>query len=259
MRKNTVKEKLAAGDIAIGTMVFESNTPGIASIIEQTGAEFIIYDMEHSGIGIDSVRQLMSYNRGLDVLPLVRVPDTKYAYMARTLDVGAMGLMIPLVESKEQVQQIIDATKYYPQGKRGTAFNIAHDDFMPGDPSEKMERSNDETLIFAQIETAKAVENLEEIVSTDGVDVAFVGHFDLSQSMGIPGQINHPRMVEAMERVAQVCEKYGKTAGRMVTDVDSAVEWMNKGYRCIAYSGDIWLLQSALSQGISDIKKRIKD
>ncbi|NEU32024.1 aldolase [bacterium LRH843] len=257
MATNTVKERLAAGEVAIGTMVFEFNTPGIASILDQTGADFIIYDMEHGGIGIESVRQLMSYNRGVDIMPVVRVPDTEYAYMARTLDIGAKGIMIPLVDTKEQAQQIIDATKYYPLGKRGTAFGIAHDQFKPGNVVEKMKASNDNTLIIAQIETIESLENIEEIVSTEGVDVAFIGALDLSQSMGIPGQLDHPRVVEAMEHVAAVCEKYNKAAGTFVLSEEAAVTWIKKGYRCIAYSGDIWLYQNAVSQGISNIKKRI--
>src|SRR5699024_6433812 len=147
--------------------------------------------MEHTGIGIDSIRQLMSYNRGVDITPIVRVPEAQYSYMAGVLDAGAKGLMIPFVNTKEDAEAVIEATKYYPQGKRGAVFGVAHDDYTFGDVAEKTKRLNDETLIIVQIETVEALENIEEIVATEGVDIAFVGNMDLSHSMGIPGQMDH--------------------------------------------------------------------
>lgn len=254
MKRNHVKEALTAGETAIGTMVFEFNTPGVAAILEQTGSDFVIYDMEHSGIGMESMRQLMSYNRGASILPFVRVPDSQYSHLSRILDIGALGLMIPFVETKEQAERIIDATKYGPLGKRGTAFSLAHDDFIGGDISEKMKRSNQETLIIAQIENETGLSNVEEITATEGVDVVFVGNLDLSQSMGISGQYDHPRLLQAMEHVVEVCEKHGKAAGCFVADVEAAIHWKEKGYRFIAYSGDVWLYQQAVKQGIATIR-----
>jgi 2-dehydro-3-deoxyglucarate aldolase/4-hydroxy-2-oxoheptanedioate aldolase len=256
MRENSVKRKLRAGEIALGTFVMEFGTPGIAGILEQTGAEFVVYDMEHSGFGTDTVRQLMSYNRGLRIVPFVRVPDTRYHFMARALDAGAKGVMIPLVETKEQAREIVRSCKYAPLGERGTTAGVAHDDFSSGDLAEKMRQANAETLVIAQIESETGVQNIEEIISAEGIDVAWVGHNDLSVSMGIPGQVSHPRVVAAMERVAEACRKHGKTAGRLVPDVESALTWIEKGYRCLAYSNDIRLLQTALKQGISEIMAR---
>ncbi len=258
MKNNPVKQKLYNGEISVGTMVIEFNTPGIASILAPSGIDFIVYDMEHSGFSIESVKRLMSYNRGLDVTPVVRVADTQYSYMANALDAGAMGVMVPLVESHEQVQRIIQSCKYYPLGRRGTAFQVAHDDYLAGDMAVKMKQANEEMLIIVQIETELGVDRIEEIISADGIDVAWVGHNDLSQSLGIPGQFEHPRFLTAMDRIVEACNKYGKTAGRMVTDVESADRWMDKGYRCLAYSGDIWLLQQALTAGVSAVKQAAK-
>lgn len=254
---NPVKQKLLQNEVSIGTMIFESNTPGIAQALEVTGAEFALYDMEHTGIGIESIRQLMSYNRGLDIVPLVRVPDAQYTYMARVLDVGAKGIMVPFVNTKEQAEAVVKATKYYPLGERGTVFGLAHDNFINGEIVEKMKKINDETLIIVQIETEEAMENLEEIVSTEGVDVAFVGSLDLSQSMGIPGEMQHPKLIEAMERIVEVCDKYNKAAGCIVTNPTAAVHWIKKGYRFVSMSGDVWLMQYALKKSINEIKEQI--
>lgn len=256
---NPIKEKIRARQLTLGTMVFEFNTPGIGSILAQAQAEFAVFDMEHSGFGIDSIRQLMSYCRGLNIVPMVRIPDTQYVYMARALDVGAKGIMVPLVQSRDQVQKVIAACKYYPLGQRGNAFGVAHDNFsVVGDPSATMLQENDDTIIVVQIETEAGLDHLEDIVTTEGVDVAWVGHFDLSWSMGIPGQVNHPRIQAAMDRVAEVCQRHGKAAARMVSGVDDAVHWSNRGYTCLAYSGDIWLLQQALSSGLTQIRRQVQ-
>ncbi|MDF2958680.1 MAG: hpch/hpai aldolase [Paenibacillus sp.] len=253
MRPNAVKRKLYDGGTSFGTFVMEFGTPGIAAILEQSGAEFAVYDMEHSIFGTDTIRQIMSYNRGLSIVPIVRVPDTQYHFMARALDAGAKGIMVPMVESGQQAETIIQACKYAPLGNRGTTTNIAHDDFNGGNLAESLQSANKETFIIAQIETEAGVNHIEDIISTEGIDVAWVGHNDLSVSMGIPGQVNHPRVIEAMEHVANACRKHGKIAGRLVPDIQTGIAWLDKGYRCLAYSNDIRLLQSALKQGIVEL------
>ena len=256
MKPNSVKRSLAAGEVVLGVFVMEFSTPGIASILEQAGAAFVVYDQEHSGFGTDTVRQLLSYNRGLSLVPFVRVPDTHYDFMARALDCGAKGIMVPNVESEAQAREIVRSCKYAPLGARGTTANIAHDDFSSGDLAQKLRTANEETLILAQIESEAGVANIDAILAVEGIDIAWVGHNDLSVSMGIPGQVDHPRVVAALERVAEACQKHGKTAGRLVPDVETALLWIEKGYRCIAYSNDIRLLQTALRQGITEIYAR---
>ena len=146
---------------------------------------------------------------------MVRVPATQYHLIARPLDVGAMGLMVPMVESAEQAQTIVDSAKYPPVGRRGAAFGVAHDDYTGGDIIEKMDIANDEVLLIAQIETARGVENVDAIAAVDGIDVLWIGHFDLTNSLGIPGQFSHPTYLEAVERVLEACQRHGKAPGIM--------------------------------------------
>ena len=173
MRENAVKAKLAQGGTSLGTMVFEFNTSGMGRIMAAAGAEFVIYDTEHTGWGIETVRMLMATSRAADLVPLVRVPAAQYHLLANPLDAGAMGLMIPMVESEEQAQLIARSVKYPPEGRRGAAFNVAHDDYglEPGTAIEKMQRANREVLIIAQIETAPGVENVEKIAAVPGIDI----------------------------------------------------------------------------------------
>ncbi len=131
MRDNPIKHRLAEGGSAFGTMVFEFFTPGMAQIAAATGAEFVLYDMEHSGAGIDTIKAQMAACRGLDIVPMVRVPTTQYHFIARCLDAGAMGIMVPMVESVAQAKDIVSFTRYPPHGVRGAGFGMAHDDYTP--------------------------------------------------------------------------------------------------------------------------------
>ena len=133
MRDNRVKETLAAGGVSVGTMMIEFNTTGIARIAAAAGAEFAVFDMEHSGWGMEEVRILMATSRAADLVPLVRPPTNQYHFIARALDVGAMGLVIPLVNTVSQAGTSSTAPSIRPTGRRGCAFAVAHDDYQGGD------------------------------------------------------------------------------------------------------------------------------
>jgi len=238
-------------------MVFEFNTPGIGRIVAAAGAEFVVYDMEHTGWSIETIRMLMATTRAADVVPLVRVPATQYHLMSRPLDVGAMGLMVPMVESAEQAALIVRSVKYPPGGGRGAAFGVAHDDYVGGDVVGKMESANAETLILVQIETRAGVDQVDAIAAVEGVDVLWIGHFDLTASLGIPAQFEHPDFLRAVEQVVAACFRHGKTAGIMAGDVAGAAAWLDQGFRAVAYSGDLWIFQEALSKGLADLRSRV--
>ncbi|MBA2469124.1 MAG: aldolase [Chloroflexia bacterium] len=254
MRTNRVKHALAEGGVAIGTMVFEFNTPGIGRIAAQAGADFIVFDMEHTGWSIETVRMLMATSRAADTVPLVRVPATQYHLLSRPLDVGAMGLMVPMVESEEQARLIVRSARYPPDGARGAAFAIAHDDYEGGDIVAKMRSANEELLLIAQIETVAGVEEADRIAAVEGTDVLWIGHFDLTASLGIPGQFTHPDYLRAVERVLDACHRHGKSSGIMTADVENARSMLGQGFRAVAYSGDLWIYGQALKQGIDAIR-----
>ena len=259
MKTNKVKRKLRQGEIALGTLVFEFGTPGIPRLCELAGAEFVIFDMEHTRFTIERIGELLAWCRGCDLVPLVRPPGTVYHLMSRPMDAGAMGLMVPMVESAEQAQQIVDAVKYAPLGKRGTAFNVAHDGYQSVDIARTMRQSNRESLILAQIESERGVDGVDEILSVRGIDVAWVGHFDLTQSMGIPGNFEDRRFQKAMDRVAEAVERHGAIAGRAVGSAEEAVHWAQRGFRMLAYSVDIQLYRSALHAGLEEVRTELAE
>jgi len=254
MRANPVKHALAAGGTALGTMVFEFATTGIGRIAANAGAEFVIFDMEHSGWGIDTIRMLVATTRAADTVPLVRVPATQSHLLAAPLDTGAMGLMVPMVETAEQARLVVQAAKYPPIGRRGAAFGLAHDDYAAGDNVGKMASANAETLLIAQIETAAGVDAADAIAAVDGIDVLWIGHNDLTNSLGIPGQFDHPDYRAAVARVHAACARHRKAAGIMATTADAAIAAARDGFRAIAYGGDLWIYGTALRHGLDEIR-----
>jgi 2-dehydro-3-deoxyglucarate aldolase/4-hydroxy-2-oxoheptanedioate aldolase len=254
MRPNPVKRALQAGGVSIGTMAFEFASTGVARLAANAGAEFVIFDMEHTGWTIETIRMLMATARSTDTVPMVRVPATQYHFLARSLDVGAMGVMVPMVETADQARVIAESCKYPPVGRRGAGFGLAHDDYTMGDLVAKMRSCNDEVLLIAQIETAAGLDNVDAIAAVDGIDVVWIGQFDLTNFLGIPGQFGHPNFSAAVDRVVAAAGRHGKTAGILAMSVSEAKDRLAQGFRCVAYGGDLWLYQQALEQGLCQIR-----
>lgn len=250
MRDNAVKKSLAAGGSAFGSMVFEFFTPGMPRILANAGAGFALYCMEHTGAGFETLKPQFALCRALGVVPLVRVPGTEYDFIARSLDCGALGVMVPLVDTAEQAQFIVSCTRYPPDGRRGAAFGFAHDDFEGGDVVEKMRMIHERTLTIAMIETAKGLENVEAIAAVPGVDVLWLGHFDLTNFLGIPGDFSHPKYKEAIRRITSAASRHGKAAGYMAADEALGREYLGHGFRMIATGTDQGMLQAAIARTI---------
>ncbi len=255
--KNKTKAKLKGGEVAVGHFILEFDTPGIGQMAANAGCDFLIFDMEHSSLTQESIRRCVLSAKAAGVTPLVRVPYTEYFLMARALDAGAEGLMIPRVETREQTLKIIDSTKYPPMGNRGAAFGIAHDDYKGADIAAAAQQANEETLIIVQTETAKAVENVDEILSVEGVDVAWIGQCDMTISLGIPGQYDHPAFLRAFDKVLNACEKHGVILGYLPLSVSEAMAMIDKGVRCVAYSADVFLFTGILKNDVQKIQEHI--
>jgi len=248
-----IRQRLATGQSVVGTMVFEFNTPGISAIASQAGAEFMLFDMEHSGWSIESIRNQMAWSKSSPVTRIVRVPGSRYDYLSRALDVGAQGVMVPMVETVDQARAVAAAMTYPPAGRRGAAFALAHDDYVVGPIAEKMAAANTMRICIAQIETAAGVEVVEQIAAVPGIDVLWVGQFDLTLSMGIPGEFERPEFVTALERVVAAAEANGKWCGAMAQSVEDARQWIARGFRMIAYSGDLWIYGTALKSIMTEL------
>jgi 2-dehydro-3-deoxyglucarate aldolase/4-hydroxy-2-oxoheptanedioate aldolase len=255
MKENTVKRRLAQGGVAIGTMMMEFATTGVARIAAEAGAEFAVFDMEHTGWSMETIRMLMATARAADIVPMVRVPTLQYHFISRVLDVGAMGLVVPLVSDAEQARLIVQCAQYPPAGRRGVAFGVAHDDYRGGDLIEKIRQTNEELLIITQIETAEGLANVERIAAVDGIDALWIGQFDLTTALGIPAQFDHPEFLGATRRVVAACRQNGKTAVLGAINVDQLCAGPSQGYRMLVYVLDIWIYQQALRRCFQTIRQ----
>lgn len=244
MQANAIKQDILAGKTVAGAMVFEFFSPGMSSILVNAGCRFVLYDMEHSGLGYETLKWLFASCRGLSIEPMVRVPRGEYTWLARALDLGARGVMIPMVESAEQARSIVQACRYPPVGRRGAGFGFAQCDYLAGDVGQKIQRAHERTMVIAQIETERGLDEVEAIAAVDGIDVLWIGHFDLSNFMGIPAQFDHPRFDAAMRQVAAVARRHGKAAGFMATDAAWVARAREMGYTMLAGGTDSGLMQA---------------
>ncbi|SDM64129.1 HpcH/HpaI aldolase family protein [Nonomuraea jiangxiensis] len=249
----TIKQALRDGELVVGTFVFEFATNGIGRLVAGAGARFAIFDAEHTGWGWETLGRLVATTRPAGVEPYIRVPTAEHSQISRALDTGARGVMIPMVDSAEQARDIVRWAKYPPEGVRGAVFSVAHDDYATGDKVAYMRATNADTMVITQIETVAGLESVEEIAAVDGVDVLWVGQFDLTNSMGIPGQFDHPDFLAALDRVAKAARAAGKWAGFMTSGAPEAAMVVERGYRMLAYSADLWIYQTALGAGIREI------
>jgi 2-keto-3-deoxy-L-rhamnonate aldolase RhmA len=244
---STLRQRLQRGDLVVGQLLLEFFTPGIGSMLDACGLDFVIYDMEHGRCDITMLEQMIASCRGSTIIPMARVPDLNFAPLSRVLDIGARGVMVPRVETRQQTERIVRQLKYAPQGERGVALGVAHDLYRAAGP-EFFARANEDTTVIIQLESARAFENLESIVSVPGVDVAWVGHYDLTLSMGLPGQFEHPQFLQAMDNLVAACQRYGVAPGFLPPTEDAALHWISKGFRMLSLGSDIGVFLDALKK-----------
>jgi 2-keto-3-deoxy-L-rhamnonate aldolase RhmA len=232
------RQRVRNRELLLGQFVLELFTPGIGPMLAACGLDFVIFDMEHGRCDIALLSEMVASCRGSDIFPIARVPDAAFAPLSRVLDLGARGVLVPRVETRQQAEDIVSQLKYAPQGRRGLTLCIAHDLYRAGN-AEFFAQANEETCVILLLETEKACANLDEIISVPGVDVAWVGHYDLTVSMGIPTQFEHPRLLAAMDALVAACERHGVAPGFLPPTPESAVHWIQKGFRLISLGSDI--------------------
>jgi 2-keto-3-deoxy-L-rhamnonate aldolase RhmA len=254
MKENRFQRVLRENGAPTGHMIMEFGTRGIARILEAAGVDFVVIDMEHTGFDAERIADLMAWFAATSVAPFVRVPQGLYHFIARTMDAGALGVMVGNVETDEQAKSIVDAVKYAPLGKRGLGLGTAHNDYVPPDPAAYLEYSNTNTTVICQIESTTGLANLHAIAATPGVDVLWVGHFDLTQSMGIPGRFSEPRFHEALRQVIDVAKRHGKLAAIQPGNMEQAEEWLRMGFHFMSWSTDIAVYRTALQREVQELR-----
>ena len=244
IRTNLVKEKLRRGSAVIGAFC-DLPSPAVVEVAGPVGLDFIIVDAEHGPQDIETVEHMIRAAETSGVTPLVRVGLNLQQHILRYLDAGAMGVQIPMVNTRAEAEAVVNSVKYPPAGRRGLASVRAAGWGLPQPLGEYVGIANRETLVSAQLEATEALSNADAILSVEGVDVVFLGPTDLSASMGFPGQPTHPEVMEAIERVGNKIQAAGKVAGTIARDPDSYERWRRLGFQLLC-TGMVNLLASAV-------------
>jgi len=258
--KNRVKKRLREGKIMLGPMVSEIRSPGIAVLFAQAGFDFFLIDMEHSCFTTETMSDMILAARAAGISPIVRAATrTSSEHLSKPLDSGAEGLLIPQIQTREDVEKIVRWCRYFPIGERGMALSRQHTFFVASNPVETMSQLNEEILIALQIEHRDAIERLPEILSVPGIDVAFVGPADLSTSLGKPGQSEDPKVIDAIHRVVKVSKTHGITPGIHTDSLKAAKYWIREGMQMIGFYTDIKLILEICKNSVKELRTSIEE
>ena len=253
----TLRSLLASKSVPLGHLIFEFATPGIGYLVRNAGADFMLFDLEHSGFTYETAKLAVLSARAAELPIVIRVPSHDAKDLARASDIGADGIMAPLVHSAAEAERIVAAIKYPPAGQRGVGQVQMHDRYKAGPFADKARAANEAMVVIVQIESDAGARDADAIAAVPGVDCLWIGHMDLSCSLGTPGQFDTPAFKAAVDSVVAACRKHNKRAGRMAPTIDEAVALHAAGFDCLALASDTQVYQTALAQRISEVRKRI--
>ncbi|HTM49274.1 MAG TPA: aldolase/citrate lyase family protein [Bryobacteraceae bacterium] len=248
MRKNPVKQALAEGKLQLGTGFGQLRSPEIPKILAAAGFHWAFLDTEHGGFDLETVQDICRVSVMVGLAPIVRVADLQYSLVARALDCGAQGIIFPRVESAELLERAISWTKFPPLGIRGYGLSGVNLDYEKVDFPQVIEHMNANTMVVMQIETRRALDMREELLSVPGIDAVMVGPADLSISLGVPGEFQHPTMVKAMEDIRDTCIRRGIAPGTQTRSAPQAKFWKDRGMRFLGCSNDTGMLFDRASE-----------
>lgn len=249
MFENKLKKKLNSNEAAIGTFIV-SNAPDFVEIAALAGFDFVIIDNEHGPMRAESTQHLIRAAELRGITPIVRIPDSLESTILHTLDIGAYGIQVPQVNDAEKAREIVKKAKYEPIGKRGLAFPKSADYGMSG-MSNFTDYSNEQTMIITHCENKACLDNLEEICKIPEIDVIFLGPYDMSQSMGVTGQVTHELVENAAKKVIEITKKYNKIAGIFVGNGETAKKRAEEGFKYIAVGMDTTLYSAKCAEEIN--------
>ena len=257
MSNANLRQRLRNGETVVGSWL-NAGSPIVAELMAQMGFDFLTVDAEHSAVDLPQTQAMLQAIRAGNpqCAGLVRLPDTNYATTKQFMDAGAAGIIAPLVNTAAQALEVVRAVKYPPLGGRGVGFCRANDYGAQLTP-QTLNDANDASFVCVQIEHADALAHLDEIFTAGPVDAALIGPYDLSASLGVLGDFAHPLMQKAERAILAACQRHNVAAGiHVVAPAPDAVrQRMREGYRFIAYSLDITLLQHAGREGLRAIRQ----
>ncbi|MFN8059241.1 MAG: aldolase/citrate lyase family protein [Vicinamibacterales bacterium] len=255
MRPNTTKQTLKAGGTSIGTQIQQMTTVEAARILGVAGAEFVWIDAEHGPYHQESVHALIHALADAGATPIVRVGEYAYSLVSRALDSGAQGIILPRARDLAELREALSWTRFPPEGARGYGLGGPHVGYAKAGFPEIIAHANAHTMVIVQIENEWAVEHCDDLLELPFIDVALVGPADLSISMGIPGEVTHPRFVAAVERVIAACERRGVAPGIHLRSPAAAPDWMARGMRFVSAGAEHVFMLERATEAMTGLKQ----
>ncbi|MDR1675830.1 MAG: aldolase [Tannerella sp.] len=247
------KDKLAKGEPVYGPFM-KTVDAALVECAGHAGFDFVILDMEHGPAGFSDLQHLIRGAEAAGVLPVVRTCDSSETAIGKALDLGAKGVQIPQIQSADQAKAVVKAARYFPKGERGVCRFVRAANYSSTPSGEYFERAN-EALIILQVEGKQALNRLDGILGVEGADILFVGPYDLSQSLGVPGQVSHPSVVEAVQNITEQAKKAGAVTGVFCDTFEAAALWRSAGIQYLSYSVDVGIFTESCRSIVSNLKK----
>ncbi|MDR2683620.1 MAG: aldolase [Dysgonamonadaceae bacterium] len=249
---NILKEKLQRGEPVYGPFM----KTGDAAFVEcagHAGFDFVILDMEHGPVDFFHLQNLIRGAEAAGILPVVRTSDSSETAIGKALDLGAKGVQVPQIQSAGEAKEVIRAARFFPKGERGVCRFVRAAHYSATPRNEYFEEAN-EALVILQVEGKQVLHHLDEILNVEGLDILFIGPYDLSQSLGVPGQVSHPTVVATIRNIAEQAKKAGVVTGVFCDTLEAAALWRNAGIQYLSYSVDVGVFTEACTRIVHQLK-----
>lgn len=241
---NKLKKALQEGKTVLGPFMKLSD-PAVVEIFGHVGFDFVIIDLEHGPLSIETAQNMVRAAEIVGITPIIRVSENDPAQISRALDIGAQGVQIPHITTSIEANIAVKAAKFAPIGERGVCRFVRAANYSAMDRNDYFKLANDNTLVIAMIEGTVGVQNIDETIATPGIDVIFIGPYDLSQSLGLIGQVNHPKVFEELSKVTSKANAQGIAVGTFADSLESAKQYQALGIQYISYSVDVGIIYDA--------------
>lgn len=251
------QEDVRNGRMLLGTMISEIACPNIIRMMKAGGYEFVIIDGEHGPFTTEQMANLIAVGNGIGFPVLVRIPSIERGLITKILDMGADGFLVPMVNTKEDAQRLVQYAKYSPIGKRGISTTRAHTNYQPPPISEYMEQANKKTVLLTQIETKEAVSNAEEIAAVEGVDALIVGPSDLSSDLGDPGNLHTEEMSRCIAATVAAAKRSGKICGTVSANIPYLLECREKGMTLFSQSSELGMILGGAKRNVKKFQEEV--
>jgi 2-dehydro-3-deoxyglucarate aldolase/4-hydroxy-2-oxoheptanedioate aldolase len=254
MHINHTRERLAKGETVFGTMLQTYRSPEIARTFAAAGFDYVFIDMEHSAYDLETVQDMIQASLSAGITPMVRPCELLYSLIARLLDAGAQGIILPRIDGAKELEEALSWLRYPPGGKRGFGVNASMIGYEVHTMPQIMEHMNRNTVSVVQFETLAAFACADELLSLPGVDVAMVGPADLSVALGIPGDFENPKLVSTVERLIEQCRQHNVAPGIQTRTVAMAKTWTARGMRYVGSSAEHAMLLEKARENLTQLK-----